>query len=142
MYFLCCLALRGFNLKLVESRVQREPSAMRSWFLVLPVAVHAVALKHAAVAVVPGSGFTGGYQPMEQWRHQHEAALSQTARSSLTAYRRTLKANLHRHRVVMHVDKTKLSGPLLDLGNMAQLICGICINLSLVACMMKLGVFI
>ena len=36
MYFLCCLALKGFNLKLVESRVQREPSAMRSWFLVLP----------------------------------------------------------------------------------------------------------
>eukprot|EP00435_Cladocopium_sp_Y103_P032684 s2949_g8.t1 len=112
---------------------------MRGWCLVLlPVAAHAVALKRpAGVFVAPGSGITSdGFQPMEQWRHQHEAALSQTARSSLTAYRRTLKANLHRHRVAMHVDKTKLSGPWLDLGNMAQLICGICINLSLVACMM------
>mmetsp|Transcript_39464 Transcript_39464/g.85144 ORF Transcript_39464/g.85144 Transcript_39464/m.85144 type:complete len:118 (+) Transcript_39464:72-425(+) len=117
---------------------------MRGWCLVLlPVAAHTVVLKRpAGVFVAPGSGITSdGFQPMEQWR-QHEAALSQTARSSLTAYRRNLKANLHRHRVAMHVDKTKLSGPWLDLGNMAQLICGICINLSLVACMMKLGVFI
>eukprot|EP00438_Fugacium_kawagutii_P008860 Skav200642 [mRNA] locus=scaffold2539:35362:43908:+ [translate_table: standard] len=117
---------------------------MRGWCLVLlPVTVHAVVLKHpTGVLVAPGSAFTSnGFQSMEQWRHR-EAAFSQTARSSLTAYRRNLKANLHRHRVVMHVDKTKLSGPMLDLGNMAQLICGICINLSLVACMMKLGVFI
>lgn len=129
MYFLCCLALRGFNLKLVESRVQREPSAMRSWFLVLPGMRHcrstAVAfqiqsylspvqlqcmllrwnmlllrsqsqnpflsnvvtvveaqlevetvetsfknhriLRTFMPEVVPGSGFTGGYQPMEQF---------------------------------------------------------------------------
>mmetsp|Transcript_24131 Transcript_24131/g.39317 ORF Transcript_24131/g.39317 Transcript_24131/m.39317 type:complete len:117 (+) Transcript_24131:51-401(+) len=116
---------------------------MRGWCLVLlPVAAHTVVLKRpVGVFVAPGSGISNGFQPMKRWR-QHEAALSQTARSSLTAYCRNLKANLHRHRVAMHVDKTKLSGPWLDLGNMAQLICGICINLSLVACMMKLGVFI
>ncbi|CAE7526090.1 unnamed protein product [Symbiodinium sp. KB8] len=84
----------------------------------------------------------GGRSPiltMEQWRSQRQASaasMSQVARSSLTEYRRNLKMSLHRHRVGMHVDKTKLSGPMFDLGNMAQLICGICINLSLVACMM------
>ncbi|CAK9081877.1 unnamed protein product [Durusdinium trenchii] len=114
---------------------------MRGWSLVLlPGLVYGLVLKSGSAAHLSTSD---GFQPMEQWRQTHKAsALSQTARSSLSAYRRTLKANLHRHRVIMHVDKTKLSGPFLDLGNMAQLICGICINLSLVACMMKLGVFI
>lgn len=122
-------------------------------FLGLPVAALAVAVLPVAHGLLlqnrpldaAGHGGSAPILTMEQWRSQRQASaasMSQVARSSLTEYRRNLKMSLHRHRVSMHVDKTKLSGPMFDLGNMAQLICGICINLSLVACMMKLGVFI
>eukprot|EP00439_Symbiodinium_sp_Y106_P025592 s4487_g3.t1 len=117
-------------------------------FLGLPVAALAVAVLPVAHGLLlqnrpldaAGHGGSAPILTMEQWRSQRQASaasMSQVARSSLTEYRRNLKMSLHRHRVSMHVDKTKLSGPMFDLGNMAQLICGICINLSLVACMMQ-----
>eukprot|EP00933_Yihiella_yeosuensis_P025212 TRINITY_DN19564_c2_g1_i1.p1 TRINITY_DN19564_c2_g1~~TRINITY_DN19564_c2_g1_i1.p1 ORF type:complete len:164 (+),score=20.94 TRINITY_DN19564_c2_g1_i1:56-493(+) len=120
----------------------------------LSVATKQTPLYSVARDSVLPSGFSPHNIPWHKVQQGEEEPASfanpeERSRLSLLSYQQKIYANLIRHRAELahgsqskiDVDKTESKKPLISLSGATVLVIGICANLTLVACMMGLGIF-